>query len=272
MNMCKRILSAVLAGVMCIPTAASSVYAETSEAEQPFLQVGTVHLSLEELQAADHQVTVPVNVTSGGWYKLGYGLKFDPAEITYVKTADGDAVHKAKYEDGVNVVSGSYSGNDIGAFYIGYALAPGTDAYYIEDGIVSEITFTVNPDAQPGDVYDIAVLPEYEGNTIEIGTDTGTHTPLYAGGKIIIEGEAQHPMKGDADSDGVITLNDGVMVLNYYAKTAAGLANDLTVSQISAADVNGDGSLNLDDVVCILTYYAQTAAGLAPTWDSVISV
>lgn len=68
---------------------------------------------------------------------------------------------------------------------------------------------------------------------------------------------------GDVDGNGMIEVADAVLVLTYYAKSAAGIP--VTIDSRSA-DVNGDGIIDVTDAVGILTYYARQAAGLPPTF------
>lgn len=68
---------------------------------------------------------------------------------------------------------------------------------------------------------------------------------------------------GDVDGNGMIEVTDAVLVLTYYAKSAAGIA--VTIDP-RLADVNQDGIVDVVDAVGILTYYARQAAGLPPTF------
>lgn len=68
---------------------------------------------------------------------------------------------------------------------------------------------------------------------------------------------------GDVDGNGRIEVADAVLVLTYYAKSAAGIA--VTIDS-RLADVNKDGKIDVADAVGILTYYAKQAAGLPPTF------
>lgn len=68
---------------------------------------------------------------------------------------------------------------------------------------------------------------------------------------------------GDVDGNGMIEVADAVLVLTYYAKSAAGIAVKI---DSRLADVNGDSIVDVADAVGILTYYAKQAAGLPPTF------
>ena len=81
---------------------------------------------------------------------------------------------------------------------------------------------------------------------------------------------------GDVDGDSIVSVDDAVQILTYYARHAAGYTtffseiahiNDLATN---AADINGDGVISVEDAVAVLTYYAMTASGMQPSWADVI--
>ncbi len=74
--------------------------------------------------------------------------------------------------------------------------------------------------------------------------------------------------KGDINQDGTVGIDDATAVLDYYAKTAAGID---TAAITSNADIDGDGNITMSDATYILTYYAMTSAGLPCTWEDVIT-
>lgn len=76
---------------------------------------------------------------------------------------------------------------------------------------------------------------------------------------------------GDVDGDSIVSVDDAVQILTYYAKRAAGYTtffseiahiNDLATN---AADINGDRVISVEDAVAVLTYYAKTASGMQPS-------
>ena len=90
--------------------------------------------------------------------------------------------------------------------------------------------------------------------------------------------------KGDTNLDGKVDVEDAVLVLQYYAKKAAGLESTLLeqatneeeilsyfLSDIDTCSQNqgtDGGELSVEDAVQILTYYAQAAAGNNPVWSN----
>lgn len=75
---------------------------------------------------------------------------------------------------------------------------------------------------------------------------------------------------GDANGDTMISVEDAVLVLTYYAKQSAGLQPDTGAEflNIQNGDVDGNGVISVEDAVLILTYYAKQSAGLSPDWEN----
>ncbi len=97
-------------------------------------------------------------------------------------------------------------------------------------------------------------------------------------------------VKGDANLNGDVSIDDASCILNYYAKSMASLdsseyafcPDDKTLnsfayflSDIDTESKNGfdtsDMLISLNDATCVLSYYAKTAAELNPTWDEIIT-
>ena len=93
-------------------------------------------------------------------------------------------------------------------------------------------------------------------------------------------------VKGDADLNGIVDVQDAVAILTYYAKTAAAQENvafneDENLNKLAyfLADVdteskagmnNGSELMTTQDAVNVLTFYAKKAANQEPTWPDVI--
>ena len=80
-------------------------------------------------------------------------------------------------------------------------------------------------------------------------------------------GSSGNILLGDVDSDGEITILDASLVLEEYARCAAGLDASFDANQILAADVDGDDEITIMDASKILNYYASAAAGNTPSWS-----
>ena len=93
-------------------------------------------------------------------------------------------------------------------------------------------------------------------------------------------------VKGDADLNGIVDVQDAVAILTYYAKTAAAQENvafneDENLNKLAyfLADVDteskagmnsGSELMTTQDAVNVLTFYAKKAANQEPTWPDVI--
>ena len=93
-------------------------------------------------------------------------------------------------------------------------------------------------------------------------------------------------VKGDADLNGIVDVQDAVAILTYYAKAAAVQENvafneDENLNKLAyfLADVdteskagmnNGSELMTTQDAVNVLTFYAKKAANQEPTWPDVI--
>ncbi len=74
-------------------------------------------------------------------------------------------------------------------------------------------------------------------------------------------------MKGDPNNDGIVAVEDAVLVLQTYAQQSAGLPVEISDAVFTAMDVDEDGKIAVEDAVKILTYYARQSAGLDVSWD-----
>ena len=93
-------------------------------------------------------------------------------------------------------------------------------------------------------------------------------------------------VKGDADLNGIVDVQDAVAILTYYAKTAAAKENvafneDENLNKLTyfLADVDteskagmnsGSELMTTQDAVNVLTFYAKKAANQESTWPDVI--
>ena len=93
-------------------------------------------------------------------------------------------------------------------------------------------------------------------------------------------------VKGDADLNGIVDVQDAVAILTYYAKTAAAQENvafneDENLNKLAyfLADVDteskagmnsGSELMTTQDAVNVLIFYAKKAANQEPTWPDVI--
>ena len=103
----------------------------------------------------------------------------------------------------------------------------------------------------------------------DVAADTGISITVQ---QITTEADAPvvQPERGDPDGDGVVSVQDAVLVLTYYAKKSVGLEpeTDVQFQYIQRGDIDEDGIISVQDAVLILTYYAKKSAGYAPDWDN----
>ena len=75
-------------------------------------------------------------------------------------------------------------------------------------------------------------------------------------------------LKGDANQDGEVNVEDAVFVLQYYAKKAAGNPVSVTEAVYQAMNVDdSEDQIDVSDAVKIMTYDAKKAAGQNPDWN-----
>jgi len=77
----------------------------------------------------------------------------------------------------------------------------------------------------------------------------------------------------DVNTDGMVSIDDAMLVLSVYVQNAAGMddadiQNSLRVGGMYnvSIDINNDGMIDISDALCILEYYAYNAAGLEYTF------
>ena len=154
-----------------------------------------------------------------------------------------------------------------------------------------------------GTVVEVDIIDQvdYNGLTPEIAfserDETADYDGVYRGypspyykGEILedVKSLVYVAVKGDADLNGRVEINDASEVLEYYAKRAAGFDVMLLEEPVHIhyeylayflADVDTESTagqntennrLEISDASNILTYYARSAAGLYPQWDEII--
>lgn len=78
-------------------------------------------------------------------------------------------------------------------------------------------------------------------------------------------------VRGDANGDGEIGIEDAQVSLNAYVDSMAGFENQMPEEQYKAADINGDGKVTVEDAQLILLYYVQnTVSGIPTDWDDLL--
>lgn len=76
---------------------------------------------------------------------------------------------------------------------------------------------------------------------------------------------------GDADFDEKIDIRDASIILDFYARIAAGFKDVTTPAEFKASDVNRNGAIDISDATLVLSHYAKCAAGLYDDWPPIAS-
>lgn len=67
---------------------------------------------------------------------------------------------------------------------------------------------------------------------------------------------------GDLNGNNLVDVDDASIILEIYAKRAAGLTVQLSEQEFQCADCNHNNEIDVDDASLVLDYYAKNAAGL----------
>ena len=138
------------------------------------LEIGKVEIAIDELQANNYQVTIPVTIINNddGWDALAFGLSWNTSEIAYAKYTSGSLLKNAYTNQNIEISwSGLLMSPDNSCAWAAYASTPSSTApnYVKEDGSIINITFDINENVQPGDIYYIDGLERHwEGASISM--------------------------------------------------------------------------------------------------------
>ena len=148
-----------------------------------------------------------------------------------------------------------------------------------ETDITADVTFGEDGAATPKSVY--ADTETYYAGTVD----------AYYGDTVIATPTVYIGVKGDADLDGTVGLEDATLALTYYSEHAVSNAYYFTTSSATApenveletlayflADINTESTAGADsadlvielaDATNILTYYAEDAVKNEPKWAAI---
>ncbi len=144
----------------------------------------------------------------------------------------------------------------------------------------TDATGAVNAGTTPNALWQEAGGTYYNGEVTMLCGDTA----ITDGGAPLTQAVLVG-LKGDANLNGSVGIDDATAILTYYAQNAAGMSAALTADPTSSdealayflGDIDTEsktmaegGTLNISDATNILTYYASTAAGIYISWDSFI--
>ncbi|MGN0592593.1 MAG: hypothetical protein ACI4JQ_05060 [Ruminococcus sp.] len=76
---------------------------------------------------------------------------------------------------------------------------------------------------------------------------------------------------GDVNDDSSIDLDDASSILDFYAKSCAGIDVSADNSiDTDTADLDKDSTIGLNDASCALKYYAGNSAGIETDWTEIL--
>ncbi len=178
-----------------IPSSTTSTVFTTTNTSGTYacaLEMYTVEISREELEAGNYMVTVPVALNNtGGWKSLGYGFSYDTSQLTIESVEISSELAEWLMMEGGMLFQTPAVNHEKGLFWAGLSVGGDTDDLYCPDGIFSYITFTVNPSVQPGDVCSITLLAENNGTQQFADTINGSGACQLTDGAVIIASEIQ---------------------------------------------------------------------------------
>ncbi len=180
-----------IAAAVC---AAGALTMPCHAAGKPIVEIGTVSITMEELAAEDYQIVVPVTITgSGGWKEIAHVANYDVEEMTIVECVSGVAIWDALAE-GIQAYYVPVENNEAGIMCGAGSVMPNTSSAepeYAGDGVLVNMTFKINENAEDGDVYRITTADESNGLPMSITTkEDGKITPEFLGGAVIIGDDA----------------------------------------------------------------------------------
>ena len=152
----KKALAAVSAAAVVATSAA--VFTAVPADAIGGLAIAGVTVTMDELQANNYLVTVPVTINSNtdGWDALAFGMSWNTSEITYSSNTRGGLLGDAYINQNIEISgSGLQLTPDGAGAWIAYASTPSATgpSYVVGDGTIINVIFKVNENAQPGDIY-----------------------------------------------------------------------------------------------------------------------
>ena len=176
--------------------------------------------------AIGRQLTLNLNIT-GGEAVAGYQviLQFDPTALRYVESSNGDYLPAGAFflqpvvnRDSVELAATALTGVSNG------------------DGTLAVITF---------EVMTVKVSTLTLSETLLADSQGSTFLPQVEAGEITEPPE----LKGDVNSDGIVNIQDLVLVASSFGQTGQ-----------NPADINADGVVNIADLVLVAGALGTSAA------------
>lgn len=150
---------------------------------------------------------------------------------------------------------------------------------FTAESSVDDVSFEIQAMTEDSNYYDVyiydyniaPIAPIATTTTVATTTTTAT-TPSTTTTK-----QTYDDVKGDVDLDGIVSMSDAYLVMNYVSNASAGnkssFTDDPEQNQLfyQVGDVDDDGALTLKDAAYIYHYYGCLAAGLIINWDDLLA-
>ncbi|MGN0591702.1 MAG: leucine-rich repeat protein [Ruminococcus sp.] len=258
------------------PTTTTTTETTTTTTSKTTTETTTTSLPLTGPEGMD--TTTTICTTTAIYEDFYYNIleDYNVIILSYTGTADTVEVPSVIYGMPVTVIgANAFAGTDIQAVVIPDSVTEIGEEAFLNCENLSSMTIK-NPDcvihAADYLLPDGIIIYGVKGSTAEAFAESFSYTFQEINSITLTEEEI-----GDISLDGTIGIDDATMLLEYYAKNAAGIAFSFSEDEaqhariFAAADINKDGKIGVEDATLILTYYAQNAAGFSPTWESVLN-
>ena len=185
-------------------------------------------------------------VMSNDYYSTANSRNLKATSVT-LSTVDGVTCILAGVDEGHEWVFSSADGGSIRNVENGKYLSVSTNYLVMSD---ESINWTWTP--VEGKTYGTMMNP-VNANSKYLGVNTSnTFFSIFIQAANIqlyrkLTREAQPPMAGDVDGNGIVNANDALMIMRY----SLGLIQ-LTDAQLAVSDVNGDGEVNANDALFLM--------------------
>ncbi|MBR3418290.1 MAG: hypothetical protein IKG82_06325 [Oscillospiraceae bacterium] len=230
----------------------TTVYMENG---MPVIDIVSPYISGDTKEAkVGEKVKMPINLKNNpGVAALSLNVSYDKTKLKLLGAEDGKILGSSTF----------LAGNDL-------TLVPYTlnwDDLAAENntgnGVVATLEFEVLAEGTIPVEIALNQRSTFNVDLKEVGFATGAGT--------IIATVPPKALKGDADLNGTVSVEDVQIALKAYTENFAGKGTGLSAAAEKNADVNEDGELSIDDVQNILIYYVKnTVAGLKITWEELI--
>ena len=198
-----------------------------------YVTVNEIDYTTKSHIAVDSRVVTPESTV-----KLAVNIQNNPGIAGIVLTV--------KYDTDALTLDSITNGSIMSTMTTGTNIVLNNTTNTSEDGVLVTLTFKANENAELGDYAIECIVRECSNTSLEAVT-------LYSqsGTLSLIDF-----VYGDADGNGLVNLNDAILVRTYLA-TYDYDTGESTTDVSTGADADGNGVVNLNDAVLLNTYLAN---------------